>query len=112
MFLEPTGYNLVGLPVANKIRPENIVDAQFCNYIQTAIAWLYGNQLGWRAYDKIFEKDAQDLATRIVHVVHHNLPVCGTRMVVLWKDGTQREEYIATPSSELSNPFTFEKNPG
>jgi 2-methylcitrate dehydratase PrpD len=107
--LEPTGYTLVGLPVANKIRPENIVDAQFSNYIQTAIAWLYGNQLGWSAYDKIFDEDARDLATRIEHVIDSSLPACGTRMAVLWQDGTQREEYMAAPVGELSNPFIFEQ---
>lgn len=107
--LEPTGYTLVGLPVANKIRPENIVDAQFSNYIQTAIAWLYGNELGWSAYEKIFDKDAQELATRIEHVVDPSLPACGTRMTVLWRDSTQREEYMAAPLGELSNPFVFEK---
>ncbi|KIM95448.1 hypothetical protein OIDMADRAFT_45283 [Oidiodendron maius Zn] len=110
--LEQTGYTLVGLPVANKIRPENIVDAQFSNYIQTAIAWLYGNELGWSAYEKIFDKDAQELATRIEHVVDSSLPACGTRMTVLWPDGTQREEYMAAPLGELSNPFVFEKCTG
>jgi 2-methylcitrate dehydratase PrpD len=110
--LEKTGYTLVGLPVANKIRPENIVDAQFSNYIQTAIAWLYGNQLGWSVYDKIFDKGAQELATRIEHVVDSSLPACGTRMTVLWQDGTRREEYMAAPLGELSNPFVFEKVQG
>ncbi|KAH8807871.1 2-methylcitrate dehydratase [Xylogone sp. PMI_703] len=107
--LESAGYNLVGLPIANKIRPKNIVDAQFSNYIQTAIAWLYGNELGWSAYDKIFDKDVQELATRIEHIVDPSLQICGTKMTVLWQDGSQIEDCIEAPLGELTNPFVHEK---
>ena len=37
--LSPTCWNIVGVPKPNKIRPENIVDAQFSIYVQAAIAW-------------------------------------------------------------------------
>lgn len=107
--LETTGYGLVGVPVPNKIQPENIVDAQFSNYIQTAIAWLHGNELGWSAYDRIFDSDAQALAKKVKIVVDDTIPICATKMTVKWQDGSTMEEYMNAPLGEVSNPFVFEK---
>lgn len=56
-----------------------LIDAQFSNYIQTAISWLHSNQMGWGVYDKIFDEEIQELASRVEHVIDPSLPVCGTK---------------------------------
>lgn len=102
-------YNIVGVPRPNKIRPENIVDAQFSNYIQTAIAWIHGSRLGWDVYEKIFDKDVQDLSAKVTVIRDDNVKPLGARFRVKWHDGTELEEILDAPLGELSNPFSWEK---
>ena len=107
--MHPICWNIVGIPQANKIRPKNIVDAQFSNYIQTAIAWLYGSKIGWAAYEKIYDPDVVALAARIKVIEEKEVVPLGARFHVKWQDGTEKTEVLDAPLGEASNPFSFER---
>ena len=107
--MHPICWNIVGEPQPNKIRPENIVDAQFSNYAQTAIAWLYGSKIGWAAYEKIYDADVQALAKRVTVLADKEVVPLGARFHVEWQDGTERIETLDAPLGEASNPFSFER---
>jgi 2-methylcitrate dehydratase PrpD len=102
-------YNIVGVPQPNKIRPKNVVDAQFSNYVQTAIAWIYGSRLGWKAYDKIFDKDVQDLSGKVTVTQDDSIKPLGARFKVKWQDGTELEDALDAPLGEPCNPFSWDR---
>ncbi|KAK0130411.1 hypothetical protein ONS96_000931 [Cadophora gregata f. sp. sojae] len=64
-FMSKQCFLIVGEPKTKKIRPLNVVDAQFGSYFQTAISWPYGSSLGFEAYDKIEDTAVHDLLQRI-----------------------------------------------
>ena len=107
--MHPICWNIVGTPQPNKIRPENIVDAQFSNYSQTAIAWLHGSKIGWGAYDKIYDADVQALAARVTVISDKEVVPLGARFHVIWQDGTEKKEELDAPLGEASNPFSLER---
>ena len=106
--MHPICWNIVGVPQPNKIRPENIVDAQFSNYVQTAIAWLHGSNTGWAAYDKIHDDDVRDLAARVTVLSDEHVVPLGVKFHVKWQDGTEKAAVLDAPLGEESNPFLFE----
>ena len=107
--MHPVLWNIVGVPDANKIRPRNIVDAQFSNYVQTAIAWIHGSRIGWAAYDKIFDEDVRGLSAKVTVVQDESIKSLGVRFKVKWEDGTEKEEFLENPLGEPSNPFSWER---
>lgn len=107
--MHPVCWNIVGIPQPNKIRPENIVDAQFSNYVQTAIAWLHGSKIGWAAYDKIYDADVQALAGRVTVISDKEVVPLGARFDVKWQDGTEKTDRLDVPLGETSNPFSLER---
>ena len=107
--MHPICWDIVGIPQPNKIRPENIVDAQFSNYVQTAIAWLYGSKVGWAAYEKIYDADVQALAARVRVISDKEVVPLGARFHVKWQDGTEKAEGLDAPLGEASNPFSLER---
>ena len=107
--MHPICWNIVGEPQPNKIRPANIVDAQFSNYFQTAISWLHGSKIGWAAYQKIHDVEVQSLAARVTVVSDKAIVPLGARFHVKWQDGTEKTEFLEAPLGEASNPFSFER---
>ena len=107
--MHPVCFNIVGTPEPNKICPKNIVDAQFSNYVQTAIAWIHGSEIGWGAYDKIFDEDVQQLSAKVKVSQDKNIPPLGASFKVKWENGTEQEEMLAAPLGEVSNPFSWER---
>ena len=107
--MHPVCYNIVGVPHTNKITPKNTVDAQFSNYIQTAIAWIHGSALGWAAYDKIFDKDVQELSAKVTVKSDESIAPLAATFKVEWEDGTEVEETLVAPLGEVSNPFSWER---
>ena len=107
--LSPTCWNIVGVPKTNKIRPENIVDAQFSIYVQIAIAWLYGSDIGWAAYQKIYDPDVRDLSARVRCTSDKDVVGLAAKLTVRWQDGTEREEFLDVPLGEASTPMSFHK---
>jgi 2-methylcitrate dehydratase PrpD len=102
-------YNIVGTQSPKKIRSENIVDAQFSCYTQTAIAWLDGCETGWAIYDRIYDEDVREVASRVRCVIEDDIDDLGARVMIRWQDGTERTELMQAPLGEESYPFTFEK---
>jgi 2-methylcitrate dehydratase PrpD len=102
-------YNIVGVLQPNKIRPENVVDAQFSNYVQTAIAWIHGSKIGWAAYDRIFDKDVQDLAAKVTVIQDDDIRPLGVKLRVVWEDGMEVEAELDAPLGEASNPFSWDQ---
>ncbi|KAI1345187.1 2-methylcitrate dehydratase [Xylariaceae sp. FL0016] len=109
--LGAAGYGIVGVPVPNKLHPENLVDAQFSNYYQLAIAWLFGAGIGFGAYDADKFKDhrVRTLCDRIVCVEDPQCPVWGTILDIEMEDGTSIHKEMAHPLGEEENPFSPEQ---
>ena len=104
--------SIVGLPVANKIHPQNIVDAQFSIYFQIAAAWLYGSATGWAVYEKLQDPKVHALADKIEVISDETIDGLETRLTAKWKDGTEKSARLFRPLGEESNPFTKDKIDG
>ena len=98
--------SIVGLPVPNKIHPQNIVDAQFSIYYQIATAWLYGCQAGWAVYEKLQDPKVRALSDKIEVISDETIDGLETRLTVKLKDGTEKSDRLFRPLGEESNPFT------
>lgn len=98
---------VVGRPLPNKRHPETIVDAQFSAYYQLAVAWLDGNQSGWRVYDRIHDKDVSLLLDKITVNASEDLAGLGTRLEVHLEDGTIETDDLAVPLGEPSTPLSY-----
>jgi hypothetical protein len=56
------GFPIIGEPKPNKSHPKNVVNAQFSEYYQTAVAWLHGSAIGWKVYDYIGDVDVENFS--------------------------------------------------
>jgi len=107
--LKPEMWNVVGVPVPNKVHPENEVDAQFSIYYQTALAFLDGSNTGYKVYSRMADQDVHDMCNRITVVKDESFKSMETRVEVKWKDGTEKTEMLEAPLGEDENPFSKEK---
>lgn len=105
--LSPSFHNLVGPAVPNKIHPQNIVDAQFSAYYQTAVAWLYGAQNGWSVYDHLRDAAVHSLSERITVRRCEDLTPnpLNTRLTVKYVDGGEESVFLPAPLGEPENPM-------
>ncbi|KAF2094886.1 2-methylcitrate dehydratase [Rhizodiscina lignyota] len=106
--LAKAGWPIVGEPKPNKVHPENIVDAQFSAYYQTAVAWLKGSTLGWKVYDFLDEPPVRELADNITVEINKAFKGLETSLRVEYSDGSVAEEYLKEPRGEPGNPITWE----
>ena len=107
--LGSSAWSIVGQPVINKTRPQNVVDAQFSIFYQTALAWLDGLAAGWRIYDRINDEDVQDLLQKITCVAEDSYKRFETILKVNFEDGSQDEKSLMAPLGEASNPLFSEQ---
>lgn len=109
--LSPACYNIVGVPSPNKRHPKTTVDAQFSIYYQVAVAWIYGADLGWAAYEaaKMNDKDVADLCDMIEVVSDKDVLNLETRMVFDLEGQDTIEERLIYPLGEQENPFDGDK---
>ena len=109
--LGPAAYGIVGIPQPNKIHPENLVDAQFSNYYQLAVAWLFGAGIGFSAYneDKFSDARLRTLCDRITCIKDEDCPVWGTILDIEMEDGTRVHKEMAHPIGEEEHPFSSEQ---
>jgi 2-methylcitrate dehydratase PrpD len=107
----PASYGIVGVPQPNKIHPENLVDAQFSNYYQLAIAWLFGAGIGWSAYDadKFGDPRVRTLCDRITCINDPKTPVWGAILDVEMEDGSKVHREMEHPLGEEEHPFSPEQ---
>ena len=108
--LTPENYPIVAARTPNKVHPENTVDAQFSAYYQTAHAYLYGANTGWKAYDRarMTDEKIHQLCSQITVVADDKLEILGSTMTVNYADGTSTERKLPYPLGEEMHPFTEE----
>ena len=97
-----TAYRSVGRPFTNKLSPENVVDAQFSEFYQAAIAWLYGHN-DWGTYKFLEDREVLSLCRRINVSPDPALSVLATVVNV---NGQQM--IIEHPLGEPENPVKKE----
>lgn len=110
--LSPPCYRIVGVPSENKRYPRTTVDAQFSIYYQIAVAWLFGCDVGWAAYDKEKMEDPtiRDICARIDVSSDEDMVDLEVRMTFFGLgDGAEREERMVHPLGEKENPFSRER---
>ncbi|KAF5549487.1 DUF453 domain-containing protein [Fusarium mexicanum] len=90
-------FPIVGVPTLNKVHPNNVVDAQFSAYYQTAASWLYGDAQGWAIYDHLNDPAVHSLCDKIT-IEGKRLPNdLITTMIVTARDGTTQEMTLERP---------------
>uniref|UniRef100_L2FV62 MmgE/PrpD family protein n=1 Tax=Colletotrichum fructicola (strain Nara gc5) TaxID=1213859 RepID=L2FV62_COLFN len=112
VWVNPSGYDIIGRPSPNKLHPETIVDAQFSMYYQVAVAWLFGSEAGWSVYDseKMKDKKVAELCDRVEVVTDDSFKEeFEVRMSFQGVDGgAAREEALVYPLGEVEHPFSRE----
>ncbi|KAF4774633.1 hypothetical protein HER10_EVM0001802 [Colletotrichum scovillei] len=111
--LTRAGYGIVGEPSPNKKHPKTIVDAQFSIYYQVAVAWLFGSDIGWGAYDtdKMESKQVAQLCDRIKVEINDKLEKeFEVQMTFSGIGGVgDIEEAMVYPLGEDEHPFSHER---
>ncbi|KAI1611545.1 2-methylcitrate dehydratase [Exophiala viscosa] len=109
--LSPANVSVVGARIANKIHPENMVDAQFSAYYTTAHSFLYGSDAAVRAYeeDRLGDKEIYELSNKIVCVGDAGIKHFGSRIEVEYSDGKVETLDIPYPLGEPQRPFTRDR---
>ena len=102
--MAPECLPIVGQAAPNRIHPCNIVDAQFSSYYQTAVACLYGSDLGWTAYDKLTDPRVQALCGKIRVEVEASYRGLQTSLRIRWQDGLDEYRKLVAPVGEADNP--------
>ncbi|KIW19930.1 hypothetical protein PV08_00505 [Exophiala spinifera] len=112
VWLSSNNLSVVGQRTQSKLRPQNVVDAQFSVFFQTAHAFLYGMNVGPAMYSRIDDTEVQNLAQKIECVVdekykgRHGM---GSRLRIDFTDGTSDEREMLSPLGENEHPFTREQ---
>ncbi|KZL85768.1 hypothetical protein CI238_05296 [Colletotrichum incanum] len=111
--LTRAAYGIVGEPSPNKRHPKTIVDAQFSIYYQIAIAWLFGMEIGWDAYDaeKMQSKQVAVICDRIEVIVDEQLEEeFEVKLLFAGVDGLgDVDDAMVYPLGEDEHPFSRER---
>jgi 2-methylcitrate dehydratase PrpD len=105
--LSSTAMQIVGGREENKLRPKNIVDAQFSVYFQLAAAWLDG-RFDWQSYDRIKARDVETLAGTITAMLDESIPFAGARLTVE-ADGVTLSGQVDAPLGEPERPLSWDQ---
>jgi len=100
-------FPVVGKPTPNKVHPQNIVDAQFSVYYQTAVSFLYGSNLGWSVYDHLQDEQVKRLSDKIRVEVADIPTLTGTTVAIKWTDGSSSEASVERLLWEEERPVTW-----
>lgn len=104
----PSPYQIIGEPLEFKLKPKNVVEAQFSSYYQTAVAWLQGSKLGWKVYDFIGDAGVEEFITKITIDVDKSYDFLETGIEVKYEDDSKENGYLKAPKGEQINPVTWE----
>ena len=104
--LPRTAMQIVAGAEENKIRPRNVVEAQFSVYFQVAAAWLDG-RYDWGSYDRIGASDVDSLAASIETVLDESIPLAGAELIAR-VDGTIVRGRAELPLGEPSHPMSWQ----
>lgn len=100
-------FPVVGKPTPNKIHPQNIVDAQFSVYYQTAVSFLHGSNLGWSVYDYLDDEKVKRLSDKITVEVADVPNATATTVSVTWDNGLSSEASVERLLWEAERPVTW-----
>jgi 2-methylcitrate dehydratase PrpD len=103
--LAPTAYKIVGVPDANKLAPENIVDGQFSVYFQVGSALIDG-RVDWASYDRIGDAEFNRSLGRIKAIVDPAVVPSGA-VVEIETDAETLRAHVDEPLGEPSNPLDW-----
>lgn len=109
--LSPKAVQIVGERVANKLRPQNIVDGQFSVYFQTAVAWADG-RCDWDSYQKLGTRAIEKLTGRIEVVADPSVAFAGAEVsmqVSVENNGNRLSERLDEPLGEPQRPLSWEQ---
>ncbi|KAJ5811681.1 hypothetical protein N7474_007982 [Penicillium riverlandense] len=104
--LSAANHSVVGTRVPNKIHPDNVVDAQFSAYFQTAHAWLYGSNTGVRCFERLRDPAVHELSEKITCTVDPAVTGMGAKMQIWYADGKDQQLDIPFPLGEPEHPLT------
>ena len=107
--LSPANFSVVGHRTPNKLHPENVVDAQFSAYFQTANAWIYGSNTGVAAYEKLEDPRIHALCERIVCIEDNSITGFGSAIEVEFEDGSKEKQDMPFPLGEVEYPYTRDR---
>ncbi|KAI9655530.1 MAG: hypothetical protein M1821_005323 [Bathelium mastoideum] len=107
--LSPSNFSVVGQHTPNKVHPENVVDAQFSAYFQTAYAWTYGSNTGVAAYNRLKDSKIHNLCERITCIEDSSLVGFGSWMKVKFVDGSETQRNTPFPLGEVEHPYTRDR---
>lgn len=100
-------FPVVGKPTPNKIHPQNIVDAQFSVYYQTAVSFLYGSNLGWSVYDYLQDEKVKRLSDKITVEIADVPNPTATTLSVTKTNGDFSEASVEVLLWEEERPVTW-----
>jgi 2-methylcitrate dehydratase PrpD len=103
--LSPKGYQIVGEPVPQKVRPGNTVEGQFSVYFQVAAAWLDG-RVDWSSYGRLEDPRLHALMDRIRVKADETLPLAGGAVTVS-ADGREVSSRVEQPLGEPERPLPW-----
>jgi 2-methylcitrate dehydratase PrpD len=107
--ISPSCFKLIGDPTENKIHPQNVIDAQFSAYFQSANALVYGAWTGLKAYQKLSDKDINALCDKITVEKDPSMVSFQARMKMGWADGKVEDLRQDFPLAEVQHPFTRDR---
>jgi 2-methylcitrate dehydratase PrpD len=102
--LSPKARQIVGEPQPHKVKPRNVVDAQFSVYFQAAVAWLDGRST-WQSYQRIGASDVAALCDAIDVEADGEVPMAGA-IVSIGGPDSRLQARIDEPLGEASRPFS------
>ncbi|KAL9094237.1 MAG: hypothetical protein Q9165_003377 [Trypethelium subeluteriae] len=107
--LSPSNFSVVGQRTPNKLHPENIVDAQFSAYFQTANAWIHGSNTGNAAYNKLDDPRIHALCERITCAEDSSIKGFGSTIEIEYVDGSKEKQDMPFPLGEAEHPYTRDR---
>lgn len=104
--LSQENHIVVGARVPNKLRPGNLVDAQFSAYFQLAHAWFYGSDTGIEFAGRLNDERIHELSEKITVVVDPTVKAFGSKMHVQFEGGQSQQADIPYPLGEAEHPLS------
>ncbi|KAK8097827.1 uncharacterized protein PG998_013313 [Apiospora kogelbergensis] len=107
--LSPGCFPIVAAEIPNKLQPQTVVDAQFSIYYQVAVAWLYGDAIGWAMYEKLDDPEVRAWCRKVTAVPADDVRDLEARVTFRFADGTVLTEGVVYPLGEDEHPFSREQ---
>jgi len=104
--ISPEAFAIVGGSAANKLAPQNVVDAQFSVYFLTAVALLDG-AVSWASYERIGDRDVAAVIARLQVSADEDVASAGAVLALGSRD-TELELRVEQPRGEPDEALRWE----